>query len=339
MAATLALAVPRQGTESVRAQLIRGGLLDPSRRIVARGDRVLLPLRAPPTDPRLGEVISEHLPPLRRPVPPIQSIVESADVPDHLRSRLPRKWERLGEVVVLRLPPVLWDYRGEVGRTFGMALGATTVLADVGAVVGPAREPSVERIWGGSTETVHLENGVRFEFDAARIMFSSGNLRERIRMATLPAEGEVVVDLFSGIGYFSIPMAVHSRAKRIIACEINPVALEYLRVNARLNRASAVEPRLGDCRDVAPMGEADRVVMGYLDGAPFLPTAIASLRQAGGWLHYHEACSDTTPDVPKTRVVSAAQGAGFRIAEIAVRRLKSVGPRVRHFVVDARLRG
>jgi len=337
--AGLALLVPRERAEAVRSQLLQGGLLDPTRRIVDRGVGVVLPVRSPPDDPTLGQIVAEELPPLPRLPPPMRSILAAAQVPDHVRARFPRKWERLGDIVIVRVPPDLWDYRSEVGRAYGIALGATSVLADVGSVVGPMREPRSEPIWGGSTETVHIENGVRFKFDASRIMFSSGNLRERIRMAGLPATGEVVADLFAGIGYFAVPIAVRSRAKRVVACEINPVAYEYLEENCRLNRATAVEPRLGDCRTVAPRGEADRVVMGYLNGAPFLPTGVAALRPEGGWLHYHETCPDASRTLPADRVASAARDAGFRLAQVAVRRLKSYGPRVGHWVVDAKLQG
>jgi len=339
MPAGLAVLVPRDRTEAVRVQLQQEGLLDPVRRIVDRGEAVLLPVHSRLDRLIVGQIVTEDLPEVTRTPAPMRSIRNLVDVPDDLRDRLPGKWERFGDVVVLRIPPELWGFRSDLGRAYCIALGASTALAELAGPVGPMREPRVEHIWGGSTETVHIENGVRFRFDASRVMFSSGNLRERVRMATLPAAGEVVADLFAGIGYFSIPMAVHSQARRVVACEINPVAFAYLLENCRLNRAASVEARLGDCRAVAPRGVADRVVMGYLQGAPFLARALAALRPEGGWVHYHEACSDASPAVPEGRVRAVAGEARFRVAKIETRRLKSYGPRIGHWVVDAELRG
>ena len=333
----LALRVPCERAESVRVRLRTEGLVDAHRRTVVEGNWVVFPLRARPNGHGHGELVMAELPERFPAGTSIAAIRESTNIPAVLRTEIPGRWKRLGDIVVVRIPSALWDYRSELGRAFGEVLHAHAVLAEVGGVRGPWREPHVVRIWGRSSETVHTENGVRFKFDPDRIMFSSGNLRERIRMGALPRPGETVVDLFAGIGYFAIPMAVHSRAKRIVACEINPVAFEYLRENCRLNRAASVEPRLGDCRAIAPRGVADRVVMGYLEAAMFLPVGLAALRAHGGWVHYHEAAPDATPDAPRDRLEAAARAAGFRVMEAASRRLKSLGPRVGHWVVDARV--
>jgi len=81
-----------------------------------------------------------------------------------------------------------------------------------------------ETIAGFKTETVHRENGVIFNLDARKVMFSAGNLKERMRMS-LFGKDEFVVDMFAGIGYFTLQMAVHSRPRKIMAIEMNPKRL------------------------------------------------------------------------------------------------------------------
>jgi len=66
-------------------------------------------------------------------------------------------------------------------------------------------------------------------------MFSRGNITEKIRVATLPCEGETVVDLFAGIGYFTLPYLIHAGAAFLHACEWNPHAAAALRINLREN--------------------------------------------------------------------------------------------------------
>ncbi len=56
-----------------------------------------------------------------------------------------------------------------------------------------------------------------------------------------------------------------ARAKRVIACEINPLAHSYLRQNLVLNRVeSVVETYLGDNRTLPYEDLADRIIMGYI---------------------------------------------------------------------------
>lgn len=258
-------------------------------------------------------------------------------LPPEFAALVPRRYERIGDVLLLRLPPDLGPAREAIAAAYAEVLRAKTVVHDRG-VRGPWREPDVEVLYGGDTETVHTEDGVRYKLDVARTMFSSGNLAERIRMGRAVRPGETVVDLFAGIGYFALPMAVHGRAARVVACEVNPVAFRYLEENVRLNRAWAVEPRLGDCRRTAPAGIADRIVMGYLDGEAYLDVAMRAAKD-GCVLHYHESTpEEEVPQGPRSRVESAARRAGLRAEVLAVRKIKSYAPRIRHVVLDARVR-
>lgn len=211
-------------------------------------------------------------------------------------ARLPDHYVRLGDVLILDLADSGGRFGTVVAEAFARELGSRSVLVRSGPITGEFRLPQMSHVWGDpDTETTHVENGVRYRFDPARIMFSPGNLPERQRVASLPVRGETVVDLFAGIGYFTLPLAVHGRPDRIYACEKNPHAYGYLEENIRLNRVEEiVEPRLGDNRDVAPIGQADRVLMGYLpEPTEFLPLALSCLKPAGGSIHYH-----TVVDVP-----------------------------------------
>jgi tRNA wybutosine-synthesizing protein 2 len=190
----------------------------------------------------------------------------SALIPSEMINRLPDKWEKIGTVVTIKLPEELNQYKQIIGKVYAEVLGCTTTLNEIGGISGVFRNPVVEVIFGSSeTETIHSENGIRFRLDPQKIMFSSGNMAERRRMATIAHKNETVVDLFAGIGYFTLPMAVYSKPKKIYACEINPVAHRYLCANVVLNHVSTiVEPLMGDNRRIAPKDCADRVILGYL---------------------------------------------------------------------------
>jgi len=148
------------------------------------------------------------------------------------------------------------------------------------------------------------------------------------------------VDMFAGIGYFTLPLAIYGKPKCIYACEINPVSVSYLRRNAELNGVSKiVEPLLGDCRKAALEGVADRVVMGYVRGTKnFLDKAMRVLKPEGGIVHYHETYPNALlPQKAKEDIGRAAEKAGRKVEILRFAEVKSYSPGVSHVVVDFRV--
>ncbi|KYK25668.1 MAG: hypothetical protein AYK23_03455 [Candidatus Proteinoplasmatales archaeon SG8-5] len=267
---------------------------------------------------------------------PLRNILKNIGVPEDVKPKLPSRWELLGHVLILKIDESLNDWLDEIARAYSEELEARAVLRDVGGIEGEYREPILDLIMGTETETTHVENGIRYRLDAARLMFSSGNVDERIRMANVCGDGEVVVDMFAGIGYFTLPMAVHSKPGKVVAHEINPLAHEYLSQNVKLNNVQAiVEPHLEDCGDAAE-NVADRVVMGYVGTThEYLPKAMRILR-GKGIIHYHETCPDRLmPDRPLERVEEAAENEGKQVEILNIKTIKSYAPGVSHVVVDA----
>lgn len=210
-------------------------------------------------------------------------------------------------------------------------------IVKLGRINGVKREPDVEILVGDNTETIHRENHCFFKLDVAKIMWSKGNTTERQRIAKIVEDGEIVVDMFAGIGYFSIPMAVHSNPGKIYSIEINPVSYSYLNENIMLNKAEGIiEPILGDCREVAPKGIADRVLMGYIGNTHEFLDAAMEIVKPGGIIHYHESVPDLLKfKRPPQRIIDAAKG---RDVEILKKRIiKKYSPGVYHVVVDAKI--
>jgi tRNA wybutosine-synthesizing protein 2 len=239
----------------------------------------------------------------------------------------PKHWEILGDVAVLKMDRS--DEEQRLGQIYAEILGVKTVVVDEG-ISGIKRRPSVRKIYGDGTETVTRENGIIYRLDVTKVMFSSGNKKERMRMGSVVREEERILDMFAGIGYFSVPMG---KIAEVFSCEVNEDAFHYLRENIRLNKAS-VKPFLGDNRDVVPNlnTKFDRIVMGYLkDTYEFLPTALSALKDVGT-IHYHEAFRDKEDAL--TRVKSICEGCGRDIRAIRENRIKSIAPRVEHYVFD-----
>jgi len=264
-----------------------------------------------------------------------------SNIPNGLVEFLPGKWEKVGDVLTFVLPEKLEPYKKNIAEKYANVLGCKTVLNDIGGISGEYREPNVEILFGNSeTETVHNENRVKYKLDPQKVMFSSGNMDERIRMAHVSNSNEIVVDLFAGIGYFTLPMAVHGKPEKIFACEKNPISFNYLCQNITLNNVSSiVEPIHGDNRMVAPKNIADRVIMGYFgDTHQFLPIAFECLKNHCGIIHYHDKfADDTVPDKPLDIVENVAEEYNRKINLLSFKCIKSYAPGISHYVFDVKV--
>ena len=125
------------------------------------------------------------------------------------------------------------------------------------------------------------------------VMFSRGNVNERRRMGTVKAQGETALDLYAGIGYFTIPLLAQADVAFLYACELNPDSVEALRRNLRANGVeSRCEVLPGDNAVTAlkVKGLVDRVNLGLLPSSELgWGLAMAALKSdSGGWLHVHE---------------------------------------------------
>ena len=160
------------------------------------------------------------------------------------------------------------------------------------------------------------EQGIRQSFDLTRVMFSRGNISEKIRFGqTLVQPGDRVLDLYSGIGYFALPALVHGKAAYLLCCEWNQDALTALRYNLHDNGvADLATVWAGDCRQLFATkaannngnnidadnkesseslsllrGTFDRVSLGLLPSSQggWRTGLMALSRKKGGWLHIH----------------------------------------------------
>jgi tRNA wybutosine-synthesizing protein 2 len=262
---------------------------------------------------------------------------------DRVAASLPYGYQRLGRVLVLRLPEAARPYYSVIGEAWRAELGVETVLVRTGPIEGELRTPRVERIAGSETETEVIEHGIRWRFDAAEIMFAAGNRVERVRAGTLVRPGEVVADLFAGIGYFAIPAAVRGHAREVVAVDKNPVAIRYLTANAESNGVGdRVRPVLGENRTAPlPLHAYDRVFLGYLPSAlPWVPRALELVRPEGGWIHVH-TIADAHGGLRATRDLVAAAvlaDGGDLLGTMRSREVKPYGPGRTHVVVDAPVR-
>ena len=274
---------------------------------------------------------------------PIDKIKEKLTgiIPEDKISYIPEKWEKIGDILILKIDEKLTDYKKHLGRLYADVLDCRSVLEYTGGIHGEFRKPEVKHIYGDlDTETIHKENNVYFKLDPKKIMFSSGNMSERIRISKIADENEIVIDLFAGIGYFSIPVAVHSKPNKIFACEKNKEAYNYLCYNIKKNNVSdIITPILGDNREIDIKNKADRIIMGYIGKTiRFLPSALEKIKEKGGIIHFHDTFADD--QVPKktfNKFKEKTKKYGYKNDLIRYIKVKNYAPGISHYVFDIEL--
>jgi len=254
--------------------------------------------------------------------------------------KLPSSYQQLGHVIILSLHKKLLPKKKIIAEEIlKIVPKCKTVLLKKGPITGKFREPNLEFICGEKNfEVIHIENGCKFKFNVMKIMWSKGNLSERKRMTRIVKKDEVVIDMFAGIGYWCIPIAVHSNPSKIYAIELNPVAYNYLKENIKLNKVeNKIIPIHGDSLiEVPKLGRiADRIIMGILPSPKkFLKAAFSAIKN-GGIIHY-EGISEN-PQKIFEEFLKEASSYNINAKLINWVKVKSYSPKKYHFVLDIQI--
>jgi len=256
-------------------------------------------------------------------------------IPQEKLDLLPSGYQRVGDIVLLHINQEFERQEKEIGEVTKEILGVKSVFSRR-KVSGELRKPEVKRIAGRTNTTVHRENGCLFKIDVTKLMFSKGNVNERCMVSV---GEEDIVDMFAGLGYFSIPIAKSNPLCKVYAIEKNPVAVKFLRENIRLNRVDNVEVIKGDCREVEDI-QCDRIVMGYFPGTEaFLSKAFSLLRREGT-IHFHNIYRGKELwRKPLGTLETQALENRYSLQKVLEKRIvKQYSPCKYHVVVDAKFR-
>jgi tRNA (guanine37-N1)-methyltransferase len=254
----------------------------------------------------------------------------------------------VGDVAITRVP------RGSYTSATGIAetimrrhRNVRAVFTQTSAVQGDYRLRRLTYAAGEDrTLTLHRESSCLFTVDVDKCYFSPRLSGERQRIAKLVAPGEVVVNMFAGVGCFSILIAKVVRSVKVYSIDINPNAVHFMEDNVRLNRVyGKVVPLLGDAKAIVEsrlQGCADRVLMPLPEKAlKYLPAAVLALKPSGGWLHVHffehaEKNEDPAEKImPKLGQALNAQGRVYDIPNVRV--VRNTGPNWWQLVADVRV--
>jgi tRNA (guanine37-N1)-methyltransferase len=259
--------------------------------------------------------------------------------------KVSKSFDVVGDIAILRIPPTLESRKKLIAETVMAENNSVkTVLHQQSPVAGVFRTRTLEHVAGEcKTETLHREYGCVFKVDLAEVYFSPRLSFERMRVGTLVGREEVVVNMFAGVGCFSIIMGKHSLARRVYSIDINPAAVQLMRENIALNRMRRrVEAICGDAREVVAerfLNSVDRVLMPLPEKAyEYLDIAVLALQESRGVVHYYDFIHAGRGESPVNKgVVKVDKKLGERRIEYVVtasRIVRMVGPRWYQIALD-----
>jgi len=257
-------------------------------------------------------------------------------------------YDIVGNIAIMRLSRV----SQQTPQDFAHAImyihkNVKTVLAQASPVAGNFRLRHLVHVAGENrTTTVHRENGCLFSVDAEKCYFSPRLCHERLRIAKLVEPDETIVNMFAGVGCFSIIIAKHVSTAKVFSIDVNPAAIKFMRENIRLNGVyERVIPLLDDAATIIESRlrhTADRVIMPLPEMAlQYLPSALSALKKSGGWIHYYDfqhAGRDENPaekTIMKVTEKLASLNEAFEFPFSRV--VRSTGPNWYQVVLDIRV--
>ncbi|RNJ80255.1 MAG: class I SAM-dependent methyltransferase family protein [Nitrosopumilus sp. B06] len=252
-------------------------------------------------------------------------------------------FDQIGSIIIVRIPDSLLPKKRIIGKALlDRVKIARSVFYQASPVSGDHRTRNLEIIAGcDDTKTEYKESGCRFLVDVQNAFFSPRLSTERGRIAGLVCDGETMVNMFAGVGMFSI-MAAKQKKCTVYSIDINKTANSLCEHNISINRlAGKVIPMHGDAADIVRkrlVSKSDRTLMLLPERSDeFLNDAVTTTRD-GGIIHYYSHIhADKKTDAGRLSEEHYLDVAPVRSEILGSRLVRAVGPRYYQTVVDVKI--
>lgn len=251
-------------------------------------------------------------------------------------------FDQIGDIVIIKIPDKLMPKKKLIADAIvANVKTAKVVFAQVSAVKGDFRVRDLEFIAGENrTVTEYKEHACRFKVDVARTYFSPRLSTERLRIAEMVGNDETIVNMFAGVGTYSVVIARMNKTCRVYSIDSNSAASELDKINAKLNKVQdRVFSICGDAAEVIKgklAGQANRVLMPLPERAKeFVDSAVLALKEKG-IVHYFAHVKADSKKVGRELGLEDARDAfaEYNHQVLATRVIREVGPRIYQIVAD-----
>ena len=247
----------------------------------------------------------------------------------------------IGDIAIVRLAGFSRAEKRRIGESLlAEVRNVRVVMEQEGGIEGEHRLRKLFHVAGERrTLTVHRENGCTFRVDVARTYFSPRLSTERLRVAESVGSRERVLNMFAGVGPFSIAIAKRTGA-RVTSCEINGYAAELHEENDRMNRVEdLVKVVNSDAAKLPDLTKTkfDRILLPHPSEADrFVPTALCMAKKGGRLVYYRHLLGGDEEEAAAA-LRKELKELIPRGSRTEVRQVRAVGPRWIEMVADVRL--
>jgi len=311
--------VPKKRGEQIRRELIEFGVVDKNLKIRTENVDLLIP-------------VLKHIEGYETGIGDFEEVKIDRS-PAEILGFSPA-YEHIGDIAII-------DRQQEQAQRVAQVLlkqnRIKTVLQAETSVTGEYRTRSLSILAGERrTETLYRENECRYLLDLSKVYFTPRLSTERARIADMIHDGDTVVDMFAGVGPFSILIAKRSPGAHVIAIDKNPDAIRYLKENVKLNRVKNVKIIDGDARDaVKEISGADHVIMNLPHSAIMFLDAAFGILKPGGIIHFYAIAheNDLFESILK-RIEDKAGLSGLHIVPLDKRIVRPYAPYQFNICID-----
>ncbi len=309
----LCLKVPKSEGEEVRNKLLEKDLLYQGGKIDSDRSHLYIPLKIENEE----QIDGFRYPAVERDIEERENkernYRELAEIPEDLRDQLPSSYDVIGDIVLIKLPEELKSYKGEIGNALlETHKNVNTVLEDRG-VHGEFRIREVDHIAGQQkTEAVYREHGAEFEVDVERAYFSPRLGTERWRVVKKVNPDEEVLDMFAGVGPYTVLIGKNVDVSHIYSIDLNPEAIEYLEKNVRRNGIEDIVTIFeGDAEEIAPELSCDRIIMNLPHSSKSFIEPSLDAAKDKAVLHYYEIIEEENREQSLEDLLELIQKKGY----------------------------
>ncbi len=252
-------------------------------------------------------------------------------------------FDQIGEIIIVRIPDSLLSKKKIIGKALLDDVKIVrSVFYQASAVSGDFRTRDLEILAGeDNTGTEYKEFGCRFTVDVENAFFSPRLSTERERIANLVQNGEIMTNMFAGIGMFSI-MAAKKKKCTVYSLDINPIASKLCETNIGLNKlVGNIISINGDASKIIKeqlINKSDRTLMLLPERSDeFLESAIDTTKD-GGIIHYYSHIhADKKTEAGKLSEEHYLKVTPVKSEILHSKIVRPVGPRYYQTVVDVKI--
>ncbi|MDH7518048.1 MAG: class I SAM-dependent methyltransferase family protein [Candidatus Thermoplasmatota archaeon] len=331
----IALSVPLKDAEKIRKHLREKKLLRNDLEIQRDKKFVYLPITKK-TEELTTYLTTEKQ--FKKKVLKPKSYKELLQVDKKTKQKLPNSYDIIGDIALIKLPKNITTKPEEIGQAILKSNKNIKTVCRVEPVTGEYRVRKIDVIAGEkNTKTTHKEYGLTFNVDIKNTYFSPRLATERKRIADQVKQGETVVDMFAGVGPFSIMIAKYARPEIIYAFDKNKKAVELAKQNIKKNKVlDKIEIIHADAKKIDKILniKADRIIMNLPFSAHKFFTNALKIANNICIIHYYDVLKEDKIQERINTLKKIAERNKSILTKTEVRKIKTYAPREFYIGID-----